>query len=340
VVSDVRLSLDEVRALALRGLAASGIFDENAAVIADVMTSAERDGCQSHGLFRMAGYCNGARSGRIDGKAKPTLHDDAPGVIRVDAHHGFAAPAMAAGRATLAKKARQQGIAAMPIVHSHHFAALWYDVDALAEDGLVAFAFVNSKSFVAPAGGIEKLYGTNPMAFAWPRVGKPPMIFDQASSASARGEIQIHLRDGKPIPEGWAIDSHGNPTTDPQAGLDGAQLPFGGHKGAAIALMVEMLAVGLTGGKFGFEAAADVNTDGGPSEGGQMMIAMDPARFAANGDGGTALSHAETLFEKILEQDGTRLPSDRRYAARERTPTEGISIPQSLHEACLACCGS
>jgi LDH2 family malate/lactate/ureidoglycolate dehydrogenase len=193
---------------------------------------------------------------------------------------------------------------------------------------------------VAPAGGIDKLYGTNPMAFAWPRVGKPPMIFDQASSASARGEIQIHLRDGKPLPEGWAIDADGNPTTDPKAALAGAQLPFGGHKGAAIALMVEMLAVGLTGGKFGFESAADANTDGGPSEGGQMLIAIDPARFAANGDGGPALSHAETLFEKILEQDGTRLPSDRRYEARKRTPSEGITIPQSLHEACLACCES
>lgn len=336
-MSDVRLTLDEVRALAMRGLTNSGLSEANATVIADVMTTAERDGCKSHGLFRMPGYCACVKSGRVDGTVVPVLRDEAPGVLRVDAGHGFAAPAMAAGRPKLAEKARVQGIAAMPIVNAHHFAALWYDVDALAEDGLVAFAFVNSRAFVAHTGGIRKLYGTNPMAFAWPRPGKPPMIFDQASSASARGEIQIHLRDGHEIPEGWAIDPAGNPTIDPEAGLAGAQLPFGGHKGAAIALMVELLAVGLTGCKFGFESAQDDNSDGGPSEGGELLIALDPARFAG-GNAGATLAHAELLFEEILKEEGTRLPSDRRYRARRITPTEGITIPESLHETILKYC--
>ena len=164
------------------------------------------------------------------------------------------------------------------------------------------------------------------------------MIFDQASSASARGEIQIHLRDGQDIPEGWAIDSEGNPTTDPEAGLAGAQLPFGGHKGAAIAMMVELLAVGLTGCKFGFESAQDKNTDGGPSEGGELLIAMDPARFGGAGDSEAALAHAELLFNEILQEDGTRLPSDRRYEARKLTPTEGITIPKSLYDTIQGYC--
>ena len=120
--------------------------------------------------------------------------------------------------------------------------ALWPETERLAERGLVAFAFTAALQYVAPAGGIKPVYGTNPMAFAWPRAGRPPLVFDQASSASARGEIQIHLRDGKPIPEGWAIGPDGEPTTDPATGLAGAQLPFGGYKGAAIALMVELLA--------------------------------------------------------------------------------------------------
>jgi delta1-piperideine-2-carboxylate reductase len=337
-VSDVRLTLEEVCSIAMRGLTTSGISEENASVIADVMTTAEQDGCKSHGLFRMPGYCACVKSGRVDGKIAPTLHDDAPGVIRVDAEHGFAAVAMAAGRPVLAEKVRSQGIAAMPIMNAHHFAALWYDVDALVEDGLVAFAFVNSRSFVAPAGGTRKLYGTNPMAFGWPRPGKPPMIFDQASSASARGEMQLHLRDGHDIPEGWAIDPDGNPTTDPEAGLAGAQLPFGGHKGAAIALMVELLAVGLTGCKFGYESAQDKNTDGGPSEGGELLIAMDPARFGGTGDSTAALEHAEGLFKEILQEEGTRLPSDRRYIARQQTPTEGITIPESLHKTIMEYC--
>jgi LDH2 family malate/lactate/ureidoglycolate dehydrogenase len=162
------------------------------------------------------------------------------------------------------------------------------------------------------------------------------MIFDQSSSAAARGEIQIRQREGRTIPEGWAIDPDGNPTTDPAAALAGAQLPFGGYKGASIALMVELLAVGLTGGKFGFESDAEGHIDGGPSEGGQLLIAIDPARFSG---GGGALAHAELLFERILSEEGTRLPSDRRYTMRQRTPVEGITIPQSLFDTIRGLCG-
>jgi delta1-piperideine-2-carboxylate reductase len=224
----------------------------------------------------------------------------------------------------------------MPLVNSYHFAALWYEVEALAEQGLVAFAFVNSRSYVAPAGGTKPLFGTNPMAFGWPRKGRPPLVFDQASSASARGEIMIHKRDGKAIPQGWAIDRDGRPTTDPAAALAGAQLPFGGYKGSAIALMVELMASGLARSHFGFEAAAEDTGDGGPAKGGELLLAMDPARFVPGGDGGASLDHAELLFARLLGQEGTRLPSDRRYAARKRTPKEGIRIPKQLHDDILA----
>ena len=181
-------------------------------------------------------------------------------------------------------------------------------------------------------GGSKPLYGTNPMAFGWPRVGHPPLVFDQASSASARGEIQLHLRDGTPIPEGWAIDAEGQPTTDPAAALAGAQLPFGGYKGAAIALMIELLAGALIGEVFSFEASELDNADGGPPVGGEFIIAIEPARCIGPGDRQRQLAHAEQLFARILAQEGTRLPSDRRYAARQRTPTEGITIPRELYE--------
>jgi LDH2 family malate/lactate/ureidoglycolate dehydrogenase len=331
---DVRLSLDEVRDLATRTLHHLGASRDSADAVADVITSAERDECKSHGLFRLPGYSIALRNGRIDGKAVPALTELAPGVVQVDARGGFAPLALNVGRAPLAEKARSQGIAAMPVVNAYHFAALWYEVEALAALGLVAFAFVNSRSYVAPAGGTKPLYGTNPMAFGWPRKGRPPLVFDQASSASARGEIMIHKRDGKAIPEGWAVDRQGRPTTDPTEALAGAQLPFGGYKGAAIALMVELMASGLPHSHFGFEAAAEDTGDGGPAKGGELLLAMDPARFAPDGD--AALAHAETLFARVAGQEGTRLPSDRRYAARQRTPTEGIRIPKQLHDEILA----
>ncbi len=333
---DVTLTLDEVRDLATRTLMALGASQDNADAVADVITAAERDACKSHGLFRLPGYGIGLRNGRINGKSVPEVTELAPSVIQVDAKGGFAPLALKVGRAPLAEKARSQGIAAMPLVNSYHFAALWYEVEALAEQGLVAFAFVNSRSYVAPAGGTEPLFGTNPMAFGWPRKGRPPLVFDQASSASARGEIMIHKRDGKPIPQGWAIDREGRPTTDPAAALAGAQLPFGGYKGSAIALMVELMASGLPGSHFGFEAAAEDTGDGGPAKGGELLLAMDPARFVPGGDGAASLDHSERLFGRLLGQEGTRLPSDRRYAARQRTPTEGIRIPKQLHEDILA----
>ena len=328
----VTMSLAEVHAMTTRILLAHGVSTDQARAIADTVTNAERDDCKSHGLFRVPGYVASVKSGKVNPRAVPTMRDLAPGVIQVDGQHGFSPRALEVGRAPLAERARSQGIAALAVVNAHHFAALWPEVEPLAEQGLAALACVDSFSYVAPAGGSKPLYGTNPIAFAWPREGRPPLVFDQATSVSARGEIQIHLRDGKPIPEGWAIGPDGGPTTDPQAALAGAQLPFGGYKGAALSLMVELLAGALVGDVFSFEASARDNGDGGPPEGGELVIAIDPGRCVAEDKRAGQLAHAEALFEKILEQDGARLPSDRRYAARLRTPIEGIRIPASLYE--------
>ena len=325
-----RLSLDEVHALATETFLANGGSLEQTRAVADTVTAAERDECKSHGLFRVPGYIASIRSGKVNGTAEPTVEPLAPGVVKVDGLNGFAPLALEAGRGPLVTLAREQGIAALAVTNTHHFAALWPETEALAERRLVGFAFVAAMAYVAPAGGTKPIYGTNPMSFAWPREeGRPPLVFDQASSASARGEIMIHQRDGKPIPEGWGIDAAGNPTTDPAAALAGAQLPFGGYKGASIALMIELLAGALVGDLFSFEASEADNRDGGPPRGGELVIAIDPARCSR---GGNPIRHAEALFARILAQEGARLPSDRRYAARLRTPVEGVSIPRSLYD--------
>jgi LDH2 family malate/lactate/ureidoglycolate dehydrogenase len=327
-----RLTLDKVHSLALQALQAHGVSEDHASAIADTVTAAERDDCKAHGLFRIPGYIRSVRSGKVTPDAVPIVRELAPAVVQVDGRNGFAPLALRVGCAALAAKARQQGIAALAVTNAYHFAALWPEVEALGEMGLVGFACVSTMSYVAPAGGIKPLYGTNPMAFAWPRGDRPPLVFDQASSASARGEIMLHERDGQAIPEGWGIDAEGQPTTDPAAVLAGAQLPFGGYKGAAIALMMELLAGALIGDVFSFEATEIDTQDGGPSIGGEWMLAIDPARCIGSGDHQAQLAHAETLFAKILQQDGPRLPSDRRYAARLRTPAAGITIPRTLYD--------
>jgi LDH2 family malate/lactate/ureidoglycolate dehydrogenase len=327
----VRLTLDDIHELALQTLTANGCSPGQAGAIADTVTAAERDGAKSHGLFRVPFYVRAIREAGAVADAEPLVSDLAPGVLRVDGRHGFAPLALQRGTGPLAERARAQGLAALAVRDVFHIAALWPEVEWLAEHGLVAFAFTGAISYVAPAGGTRPLYGTNPMAFAWPREGHPPVVFDQASSASARGEIQLHLRSGQPIPQGWAVGPDGEPTTDPAAALEGAQLPFGGHKGASVALMVELLAGALIGDLFSYEAAAADRNGVGAPLGGELLLAIDPARCVTPEERGGQLGHAEALFERILEQEGTRLPGARRHAARERARGEGVDVLASLH---------
>lgn len=332
----VRLPLDDIGALARAALMSRGFSAEQAGAIAANVTAAERDGCVSHGLFRIPFYVNALKNEACDPAAVPTLSTDDSAIVHVDAGTGFCPLALELGLPALASAARRHGIAALAIRNVYNIAALWPEVERLADDGLVAFAFTASNASVAPAGGIKPVYGTNPMAFGFPRRDRPPLVFDQASSACARGEIQLHQRAGEPLPAGWAIDVDGQPTTDPDAALAGAQLPFGGHKGAALALMVELLAGALIGELFSVESGErDVHEAGAPF-GGEFLIAIDPSRCAPPGRTTQHLDRAEFLFARILEQDGTRLPSDRRYAARQRHVSDGVDVAaplvQSLRE--------
>ena len=335
----VHMTLDGIHALAVEACRANGCSDAQAQAIADTVTAAERDGAKSHGLFRIPFYVKAIRGSGAVADAEPVVTDLAPGVLQVDGRHGFAPLALQRGAGPLAERARGQGIAALAVRDVFHIAALWPEVERLAEQGLVALAFTGAISYVAPAGGTRPLYGTNPMAFAWPRSGRPPLVFDQASSASARGEIQLHLREGRPLPEGWAVGPDGEPTTDPATALEGAQLPFGGHKGAAIALMVELLAGALIGDLFSYEAAeADTNRVGAPL-GGELILAIDPARCVPEGERAAQLDRAEQLFARILEQEGTRLPGARRHAMRERTPGEGVEVARAIHDEIVGLSG-
>jgi delta1-piperideine-2-carboxylate reductase len=237
------------------------------------------------------------------------------------------------GHRPLVIAAQENGIAALALVDMYHVSALWPEVEALALEGLVAFAFTASLPYVAPADGRKPLYGTNPMAFAWPRRGKPPLVFDQAAAVMARGDLMIRAKEGKQVPENVGIDHEGRPTTDPDAILRGAQLAFGGYKGASLALMVELVAGPLIGEFLSFEAEEDDAGAGAAPHGGELLLALDPTRF---GDPEGYLDHAERLFDAILAQEGTRLPGMKRFEARKRTTAEGITISEELYATILS----
>lgn len=324
----ITLSLDDVHALSLKVLTRHGLSDDHARAIADVITQGQRDECHSHGVYRLLGCVRSVRQGKVVPRAAPTLRHISAGVLEVDAHYGYSLLAFQTGLPLLAEKARVQGIAAMAIKRCFHFSALWPEVEAIAEAGLVGIAMNPSHSWVAPAGGSQPVFGTNPLAFAWPRASGSPFVFDFATSAIARGDIELHARQDKPIPSHWAIDVHGQPTTDAKAALQGAMQTFGGHKGSALAAMIELLAGALIGDLTSAESMAfDEGVGAAPCHG-ELILAFDPKVFLGE-DYEKGLARAEGLFEAITTQ-GARLPSQRRFEARTRSLKHGVQIPRAL----------
>jgi LDH2 family malate/lactate/ureidoglycolate dehydrogenase len=326
----IQLSLIEARELAESILLHNGFNLAHAQAVAATVIAGERDGCASHGLYRILGCVNSLRAGKVSATAEPQVIDQAPSIVRVDAGGGFSQLAFKAGLPLLAQKTRANGIAALAINRCVHFSALWVEIEQLTAEGLVALACNPSHAWVAPAGGRLPVFGTNPIAFGWPRAGQDPFVFDFATSAIARGDIELYRRAGKAIPEGWGVDAQGQPTTDANVVLDsGAMLTFGGHKGSALAAMVELIAGPLIGDLTSAESLAyDAGSKSSPYHG-ELIIALDPRRFL--GDSAPVhLARAESLFQGI-EGQGARLPSQRRYAARARSLAEGVQIPEALY---------
>ncbi|MEZ0495057.1 Ldh family oxidoreductase [Sphingomonas sp. IW22] len=330
----VRLTLGEVRELASDTLSRHGLRADHVDAVVETIVAGERDRCASHGVYRLTNCVHTLKSGKVKPDADPRITPAAAAIVRVDADGGFAQRAFQIGAPLLVEKARANGIAALAINHCVHFAALWPEIEALTAQGLVAIACTPSHAWVAPAGGRKPLFGTNPIAFGWPRPDRDPFVFDFATSAVARGEIELHRRAGKAIPKGWTIDADGNATTDPEVGLAGALLTFGGHKGSALSAMIELIAGPLIGDLTSAESLAHDDGALASPYGGELVIAIDPAGFL--GDAAAAhIARAEALFDGI-EGQGARLPSTRRFAARRETPRDGVLIPTELYDALLA----
>ena len=333
-MSGVPMTLDELRTLARAKLLGAGLAPAHAEAVAETMVAGERDGCASHGIYRLLVAVASIRKGVVVPDAEPVLSHPAKALVRVEGGGGFAQLAFQTGKPALIEKARSHGIAALALNNVVHFAALWPEVEELAEAGLVALAFTPSHAWVAPSGGAEPVFGTNPIAFGWPRPDGPPFVFDFATSMVARGEIELHRRAGKTVPDDWGVDAQGNPTTDPAAILSGAMRTFGGHKGSALAAMVELLAGPLIGDMTSRESIDWDEGRGGSPLGGELIIAIDPKGFL----GDLLPEHqarAEAMVGAITGQ-GARLPSSRRYAARAQSLADGVVIPADLHRDVIA----
>ena len=312
-MATVPLSLEDIYNLANKTLLANGCDEETSNILSDLIMKAERDGSLSHGLFRLPAYVAGLKSGKINGKNRPKISKITPSVVKVDGNNCLAPMVLNKGLPELIKAAQENGVAVLSITNSHHMAAMWPETEAIAEEGLVAFACTSYKPAVAPAGSIKPLFGTNPISFAWPRKNKPPVVYDMATASMAMGEVQVAKREGHKVPLGTGLTKDGKDTTDPAEIADGGVLlPFGGYKGSGIAMMVELLAGALVGDNFSYETAEKDNNDGGPPSGGEFILAISPEKLS-NSDWDT---HASKFFEKMKSMGGVRLPGERRHKNR------------------------
>ena len=321
------VSLTEAQALGEKILMAHNVEQRNASLTIASLLRAEMEGLPSHGFSRIPYYAAQSAAGKVDGHAVPLVERVKPGVVTVDARCGFAFRAFADGLPVAAQAAKESGVALLAVRNSHHAGVLGFPVADLAEQGLVALGFANSPASLAPYGGTKVTFGTNPLAMACPRKNAPPLVIDLSMGLLARGKILQAAKKGELIPEGAAVDAQGNPTRDPAKAFDGALLPFGGPKGYALALMVEIMSAALTGATLAIEASSLFTPDGPAPRLGQSFLVMNPAASA----GATFVDRVEHLLAYINDQPGTRLPGDRRIGlSQQARQSNSIDLPDDL----------
>jgi (2R)-3-sulfolactate dehydrogenase (NADP+) len=324
-----RLSIRQLRELAQRALTRAGANEAMASTTADALIYAEARGLPSHGMTRVSQYAAHLRNGRADGNAQPRIVASKGGTALISAGSGLAYPACALAVNEAIARARELGVSLVGVTDSHHYGVAAFHLTAVGSAGMVGIAFSNSPAAMPVAGGKRPLLGTNPIAAVFPRMHKAPLLIDMSLSEVARGKLMMAAKAGKPIPLGWALDAQGLPTTDARAGLDGSMLAMGGTKGAMLALVVELLVTTLTGASLGFEASSFFSDEGNRPRLGHAFLVVDPSAL-----GGLSVydERIETLVAAMIDEEGVRLPGERREALAQAASVDGVEISQQLHE--------
>ncbi len=241
---------DQLHAFCCDVFRSLGVSAEDAGCVTGCLLSAELRGVDSHGLVRLPVYARRIVAGVVN--AHPSMRFDrvAPSVMLADGDNGLGAVVGVQAMHKAIELAETTGVGIVGVRRSNHFGAASFYVEEAVREGLIGFAITNAPPNMAPFGGRERFLGTNPVAIAIPAGKEPPLIFDASTSVVARGKIIVAAQTGTAIPEGWAVDPEGRPTTDARQALAGAVLPFGGPKGSAISFIIDILCGVLTGAAF------------------------------------------------------------------------------------------
>ena len=289
---------------------------------------AEEQGLPTHGMSRVPFYCAMLKNGRADGAAKPALRAERGGACLIDNADALPYESCAWAIDEVIVRARRNGIGYAGITNSAHCGVLGIHLAPIAQAGMAGIAFTNSPAAIPAWGGKKALFGTNPVAFAFPRKGADPLVIDLALTTVVRGKIMLAMQKGERIPEGWAMDRDGKPTTDPKEAIEhGSLYPIGGAKGAMLALAFELMCAALTGSAIGPEADSFFSEQGNKPRIGQSFLAIDPGALAGNEK---YLERVETLVTTMLADDGVRLPGSKRFAFERELRVAGIEVADEL----------
>jgi LDH2 family malate/lactate/ureidoglycolate dehydrogenase len=320
---------------------AAGVATSDAGLLADSLVDADLNGASTHGVSRLAIYVRRIQKGLIDPRAELTVEARRPAVLAVDAGGGLGQVQALKVLELLFPLAARYGVASATIKNSQHFGALSYYCARAADRGMILLAMTNCEPAMPPHGASEAFFGTNPIAAAFPTGSGYPIQVDLATSVVARGNIIAAARKGEAIPPGWALDSDGNPTTDAEAALAGAVLPMAGHKGYALAVMVEALSGVLSGAAVGDRVGSMYKDMDRRQDVGHFFCLLDISAFM------DVAVWTERIDEMVLGIKGRRkrpgaeeilVPGEpwQRAAARHRE--EGIPVdPKTLQELDALC---
>ena len=271
-----RIDPGRLRSFATAVYVAAGLAEPDAQLCADTLVQADLWGHQSHGVMRLCWYVARLKAGVCDPKARGEVVIDAGGLALIDGHDGMGQLLAAKAAQEAVRRAKAHGIAAVGVRNSNHFGTALYFTLMAACEGCIGFLATNASPAMAPWGGRKKLVGTNPWSWACPAGARAPMALDIANTGVARGKVYLARQKGESIPQGWAINAAGAPTTDAAEAIEGIILPMAQHKGYAIALMMDMLSGVLTGSGYGDAVAGPYQAER-KSRAGHLMIGLNIA---------------------------------------------------------------
>ena len=319
------VSLDEIESTTKSALERHGAEPWIADEVARAVRKAEAVGNRICGLYYLESYCQQLRTGRVKGNVEPVVTRPRPGTVMVDAKFGFAQPAFARALPQAVAAARECGVASLAVGHAHTCTSLGYFTEQIAREGLIGFGMTNASPIVAPPGDKTRVIGTNPIAFSVPDgKGGLAMQFDQSTTTVALGKITMAKAAGESIPESWAVDADGNPTTDPEAALAGSLVSMGGYKGWGFGLMAELLAAGLTGGVVSRDVKPLKAPEGPPHDLGQYYLLIDPDTS------GEFFNRLEQVSDAVALDEGARMPGQ---GKQEQDP---VNLEQAVWDQTLA----